>query len=167
MDVCSGGTSQSPIDIDMSLTVDRPADDISVTPWGLKNYDDEAELKMYEKARTLKITFPNNNLNGHFTVHLPKPYSGESYMYEDFLPQQFHFHSPSEHTVNGKHHDLEMHIVNSDESINHSVVGIFWNVGEHSDFIESLGLSNSSPDGEKIRTSVAFKDLIDGIFSAE
>lgn len=28
-----------------------------------------------------------------------------------FEPISFHFHSPSEHTVNGKHYDLEMHFI--------------------------------------------------------
>ena len=26
-----------------------------------------------------------------------------------FKPIQFHFHSPSEHTIDGRHYDLEMH----------------------------------------------------------
>ena len=29
----------------------------------------------------------------------------------NFTPVQFHFHSPSENTINGKNYDLEMHIV--------------------------------------------------------
>jgi carbonic anhydrase len=29
---------------------------------------------------------------------------------------QFHFHSPSEHTFNGEHYDLELHIVSKDFS---------------------------------------------------
>jgi len=28
-----------------------------------------------------------------------------------FTPLQLHFHSPSEHTVNGKYYDVELHIV--------------------------------------------------------
>lgn len=28
-----------------------------------------------------------------------------------FTPLQFHFHAPSEHTINGKNLDLELHIV--------------------------------------------------------
>lgn len=32
---------------------------------------------------------------------------------KEFTPLQLHFHAPSEHTFNGKHYDLEMHIVNA------------------------------------------------------
>mgnify|MGYP001571981960 CR=1 FL=1 len=33
---------------------------------------------------------------------------------EIFSLLQFHFHSPSDHTFNGKNYDLEMHIVHKD-----------------------------------------------------
>ena len=32
---------------------------------------------------------------------------------KEFVPLQLHFHAPSEHTFNGKHYDLELHIVNA------------------------------------------------------
>lgn len=32
---------------------------------------------------------------------------------KEFIPLQLHFHAPSEHTFNGKHYDLELHIVNA------------------------------------------------------
>ena len=32
---------------------------------------------------------------------------------KEFAPLQLHFHAPSEHTFNGKHYDLELHIVNA------------------------------------------------------
>jgi carbonic anhydrase len=52
--------------------------------------------------------------------------SGKS---KSFVPLQLHFHAPSEHTFNGKHYDLEMHIVNanSDKSAL-SVIGILFDV---------------------------------------
>jgi len=45
-----------------------------------------------------------------------------------FVPLQLHFHSPSEHTVDGKHYDLEMHIVHKykDSGNLGAVVGVFF-----------------------------------------
>ena len=44
-----------------------------------------------------------------------------------YYPAQLHFHSPSEHTVNGKHYDLEMHIVHLTEAgAPGAVIGIFF-----------------------------------------
>jgi len=44
-----------------------------------------------------------------------------------YTPLQFHLHAPSEHTFNGKHYDLELHIVhkNADASTL-SVIGVFF-----------------------------------------
>ena len=46
-----------------------------------------------------------NLVDGEFQLTFP---DGSMSLFE---PLQLHFHSPSEHTVEGKHHDLEMHIV--------------------------------------------------------
>jgi carbonic anhydrase len=48
--------------------------------------------------------------------------------FELFQLLQFHFHSPSEHTINGKHYDAEMHIVHQDASNNNqlAVLGVFF-----------------------------------------
>jgi carbonic anhydrase len=44
-----------------------------------------------------------------------------------YYPAQLHFHAPSEHTVNGKHYDLEMHIVHLTEGgAPGAVIGIFF-----------------------------------------
>ena len=47
----------------------------------------------------------------------------------EWKPQQLHFHSPSEHTVNGKYYDAEMHLVHAtliDEKPAYAVLGIFF-----------------------------------------
>jgi carbonic anhydrase len=44
-----------------------------------------------------------------------------------FYPAQLHFHAPSEHTVNGKHYDLELHIVHLTEAgAPGAVIGVFF-----------------------------------------
>jgi carbonic anhydrase len=42
----------------------------------------------------------------------------------DFFVQQAHFHSPSEHTINGKVYDIELHIVHKNSKGELAVVGI-------------------------------------------
>lgn len=54
---------------------------------------------------------------------------------ENFEVDNFHFHSESEHTVNGENSDLEMHIVNENESGGLTVLGILI---EEGDFNEEL-----------------------------
>lgn len=53
-----------------------------------------------------------------------------------------HFHSPSEHTLNGTHYDLEMHIVHKDEYTGETaVLCVFFDTkatGNHSRFISDV-----------------------------
>ena len=58
---------------------------------------------------------------GEFTINFP---DGTT---ETFVPLQFHYHAPSEHTVNGLLFDLELHFVHTyqDGSLG-SVLGIFF-----------------------------------------
>jgi len=76
-------------------------DDIHVAPGKVKftqlNNGHTIELK-YEPAKTGDY-FIRANLEND---------AGETHSYDAI---QFHFHAPSEHTIEGKHSDLEMHIV--------------------------------------------------------
>ena len=44
---------------------------------------------------------------------------------------QYHFHSPSEHTVDGKHFPMEMHMVSKSSDGRLAVVGVFIATGRH------------------------------------
>ena len=53
----------------------------------------------------------------------------ESGSKKSFTPLQMHFHAPSEHTFNGRHYDLELHIVNANADITQlSVLGYMFDV---------------------------------------
>lgn len=91
-------------------------------------------------------------------VNLPAPQNENTRLqltFEDgktvaYTPLQFHFHAPSEHTVNGKHYDLEVHFVHKVQGTGlgdnkmelGAVIGIFFDVEEGGDqdntFIKSV-----------------------------
>ena len=48
-----------------------------------------------------------------------------------FELRQFHFHAPSEHTVDGKHFPMEMHLVHKGQDGTSGVVAVFINEGQH------------------------------------
>jgi hypothetical protein len=61
------------------------------------------------------FNFFNTATIGLFDAHIPRA---------DFFAQQFHFHSPAEHSIDGKLMDLEMHIVHFiDEKIDPTKIG--------------------------------------------
>ncbi|XP_010267256.1 PREDICTED: alpha carbonic anhydrase 7-like [Nelumbo nucifera] len=60
----------------------------------------------------------------------------------DYVLQQSHWHSPSEHTINGRRFDLELHMVHvtSDtKAVNKiAVIGILYKIGRPDDFLSEL-----------------------------
>ena len=60
-----------------------------------------------------------------------------------FSSKTLHFHAPSEHTLEGEHFDLEMHIVHTlgvNESYNNNlaVLAVLFRIGEPNVFIDSI-----------------------------
>jgi carbonic anhydrase len=69
--------------------------------------------------------------NGH-TIQVT-PETGESGILVDgvrFSLRQFHFHTPSEHTLNGKHAAMEIHFVHGDDSGRLAVAALFVDEGD-------------------------------------
>jgi len=99
----SDGRSQSPIDINSKQAI------ASSLP----------ELKFAYRAE--KIASLNN---GHTIQHNDAP---GSYLYvgeEKFALEQFHLHAPSEHSIDGKPFDMEIHFVHKSASGKVAVVGV-------------------------------------------
>ena len=105
-----GGKSQSPINI--------------VTQDVVKSKDLKALKFNYGKS---KIDIINNehsvqfNVNGKNIVNL----NGK-----DYKLLQFHYHSLSEHTINGKHFPLEVHFVHKHSDTDFAVLGIMFIEGK-------------------------------------
>jgi carbonic anhydrase len=99
-----------------------------------RNYIDIAKSVSLEWAtNTLKVSFAESETSQMFfkSDTAAKVYGAST---DKFNPVQFHFHSPSEHTHNGKHYDLEMHVVhladfvNATTRIKYAAVGLMFDV---------------------------------------
>ena len=112
---CKLGKKQSPIDI--SSTERAP-----LTP-----------IEFHYKSAPLRIIN-----NGH---SIQVNYEEGSYVKIDgkrYNLLQFHFHAPSEHTVNGKHFDMEAHLVHKSDDGKLAVIGVFMKEGAKNSFIQTL-----------------------------
>jgi len=106
---CSDGLNQSPVDLAGAVNAELP----------------ELVFEYYSN--------PVDEINnGHTIQQNIKPGSFLRVPARDqsFQLKQFHFHSPSEHTVNDKSFAMEMHFVHSNEEGALAVVGVLFEEGE-------------------------------------
>jgi len=130
--VCASGMAQSPIDIDTSkVRCTVPFSQVlnfndQDTPFEVENLGYTVEL-VYKAGSTLFV-------------------GGKTYDLK-----QFHFHAPSEHTINKLPADVEVHLVHKDAAGNIAVVGILMNVGPNPNPLVDM-LFQYAPEEEGMAT---------------
>ena len=115
--LCRDGAEQSPID----LTGAVPIDDA-----GIERRMGTEVLTVEQRARVMDLVD-----NGHtiqVTNDVPMALDLDGVHYELV---QFHFHAPSEHTIDGEHAPLEVHLVHKSAEGRFAAVGILVEEGEH------------------------------------
>jgi carbonic anhydrase len=132
--MCSEGWNQSPINLVDEVHADLP----------------ELEFEYYS------ATIDEIN-NGHSIQQNIKPGSFLRIPERNrsFELKQFHFHSPSEHTIDGRSFAMEVHFVHADKDGNLAVVGVLVEEGEEHPVLSQLwafmpenpGETNQKPIG--------------------
>jgi carbonic anhydrase len=127
---CGTGTRQTPIDLASS----------EVVPMGLEDVEFQygtVEATVLNNGHTVQVNVPE----GNFIV-----LDGVTYGLA-----QFHFHSPSEHTIDGASYPLELHLVHKDETGNLAVVGVMLEKGEKNRVLAQVwGKSLPKSQGKEI-----------------
>lgn len=113
--VCATGRRQSPIDI--ANTVQAGA----------------APITFHYGASPLKIVNNGHTIQANDGSPSAIQIGGDTYK---FL--QFHFHSPSENTYQGRHYPMEVHLVHRNAHGQLAVVGVFLTQGQYNPFIQKL-----------------------------
>jgi len=124
-ELCSSGMNQSPIDL--SGFVDEDLDSLGVhyLPGGTEVLNNGHAIKVnYEPGSNLQV--------------------GD----QSFELKQFHFHSPSENTIEGESYPLEMHLVHADEAGNLAVLGVMFEEGEGNPVLNTIWTGIPSVEGE-------------------
>jgi len=78
---------------------------------------------------------------------------------KNYFLVQFHFHGPSEHTVEGTQYPLEMHLVHKSEDNHLAVVGVFLKEGEENPFLAELMEHIPEKEAEEGETGKMIQDL--------
>ena len=82
---------------------------------------------------------------------------------------QYHFHAPSEHTLNGHRYDLEVHLVHENAAGQTAVVAVFMNIGDHpNELVDDVFKNAPDVAGEETDAGVESnaKDLLPGFMSS-
>jgi len=128
-EVCGTGTSQSPIDVISDMAV--PAD--SQTERGATVFSNSPIFTDVELENT------GHGLNTNFNVSdfgavIETPEGPQS-----LTPLQFHWHSPSEHSIDGVIYPLEVHLVTQTNVTGDlAVIGVMYKYGEENSLLEKL-----------------------------
>ncbi|MGG2026284.1 carbonic anhydrase family protein [Gottfriedia sp. S16(2024)] len=104
--LCSNGKQQSPVNIDQTIKKSLPL--------GINYHND---LFKIERSQYTVNFIPVNHSN---SINL----NGTNYTLK-----QFHFHTPSEHTINGKQSDLEIHFINENKKNSIITIGVLVDIG--------------------------------------
>ncbi len=115
---CKTGRNQSPVNVDLNRavgTTNLPGMDVHYA---------KGAASIINNGHTIQVNMPAGN---HITV------AGHRY---DLL--QFHFHTPSEHQLNGRNLPMEMHLVHKDAKGNLAVIGILFKEGAHNAALQQV-----------------------------
>ena len=133
---CGNGKTQSPINL---LTNSEKG---------------KTEWKMEYKTTSLKIAH-NEHVeelinNGHTIQITPQEGSFINYNNKIYHLKQFHFHTPSEHTLNGKNFPMEIHFVHQSDDNSLAVIGVLIKEGKHNKNFDQLIKHLPNKVGEKM-----------------
>jgi carbonic anhydrase len=122
---CAVGAEQSPIDLRKATKADIGALKIDWKP--------EAS-KVVNNGHTIQI-----NVAGASTANL----DGDA-----FALKQYHFHTPSEHALDGARTDMEVHFVHANAEGKLAVVGVFMKAGAKHDGFAAIMAAAPKAEGE-------------------
>ena len=109
------GEHQSPINLNSSANLNSKKPDI------IFHYDD---YKVADNTHTIQV---DDNQSRSINI-------GD----KTYNLIQFHFHIPSEHTIDGKSYAMELHFVHKDDNNNLAVLGVLIKEGKSNNFIKDI-----------------------------
>ncbi len=132
---CSSGREQSPINITSGKLKDLQ---------NIRFYYKPSKLNILNNGHTIQVDYDKGS-----SIRI----DGERY---DLL--QFHFHTPSEHTIDGSLYPMELHLVHKNKHGKLAVVGIMMVVGQHNPLFDALWENFPAKEG---KSHEHFKEKID------
>jgi carbonic anhydrase len=144
---CQAGKNQSPINIAAMQNVELPPLELDYSTLALNFVNNgHAVQANYAAGSTLSDDYHESSPNA---VHVNYD-SGSTigHLGATYELKQFHFHSPSEHQLNGKNLPVEIHFVHADANGNLAVIAVFVTEGTAHPTIAQLWENLPGKEGE-------------------
>ncbi len=134
---CASGREQSPIDI-AAATTDEPMQmSKDYKPGSLNIIRQEHVVDVIDNGHTIQVNYDKgSNLRFGETVYELK---------------QYHFHAPSEHTIERRHFPMEMHLVHQSADGGLAVLGVLIQEGDHNPAFEPVWANLPAAVGEEVQ----------------
>ncbi|MGH9778344.1 MAG: carbonic anhydrase [Candidatus Acidiferrales bacterium] len=122
--LCGSGKSQSPIDITAVRESSKPGIKADYRPAGLRIVHAEHTADVVHTGHSIQVNYAEGDM---LTID------------EDtYVLVQYHFHSPSEHTVKGRPFPMEMHLVHRSAQGRLAVLGVLIDEGQENEAFEPV-----------------------------
>jgi len=139
--LCGSGKSQSPVNLVTNAAKGSLVWKIDYKSTALQIGHNEHVEELINNGHTIQVT--------------PQEGSTLSLAGRIYHLKQFHFHTPSEHTLNGKNMPMEMHLVHQSDDKNLAVIGVLVKEGKHnSNFDQLIKYLPNAPGEKKTHDSV-------------
>jgi carbonic anhydrase len=133
--LCAEGHAQSPVDLQSDATSPGPPIVLDPREASIHVIRHEHVFGILNNGHTVQVNVDDANT---LTTHG-----------NEFDLKQFHFHAPSEHTVDGKHYPMELHLVHQASDGELAVLGVLIREGAHHDAFDDIwGLMPLEPGDE-------------------
>ncbi len=133
------GKSQSPIDLSGAVEQDAP---------DIEYYYDTTNLNIVNNGHTVQVNYdPGSSINIDGT---------------DYGLVQFHFHTPSEHTIDGRSYDGEMHLVHKSSEGELAVVSVLLEKGDVNESLNPIidNMPTKEGDTADVMGGISVDDLL-------
>ncbi|KAK6776602.1 hypothetical protein RDI58_027603 [Solanum bulbocastanum] len=118
--MCNSGKLQSPIDL-----LNERVEVVSHLGRLHRSYKTSSYATLVNRGHDMMLRWEGGA--GHIKINGTK-----------YQLNQAHWHSPSEHTINGRRFDLEVHLVHESEDGKTAVVGIMYKIGRADSFLSMI-----------------------------
>ncbi len=138
-EMCTKGVNQSPIDLKGFIEADL------------------APITFHYTGLATEVVNNGHTIQANYTAGSTIEVAGKI-----FQLKQFHFHSPSENTINGQSFPLEAHFVHAAEDGSLAVVSVLFQIGEENKALARLWKQMPHKAGEKaaMASQVRARDLM-------